>query len=404
LMTRGVPKTLASACLRAAVVTVLTLLMHGAGAQDRPAETKVRLVVGGKSAIFYLPLAVTERLGYFKERGIDAEIADVQSGARALQSLIGGSADVGVGTFDHTIQMQAKGQPVVAVLQYGLYPGFVLGTLASKAIAYAGPQSLKGLKIGVTSPGSSTHFMAAYMLVRSGFKADDASFIGIGVTSTAVAAARRGEIDALVSSDPMISLMQSEGLVRIVADTRTLAGTQAVYGGPYPGGVVYTTPAFIERNPAAVQAIVTAFVHALRWMPAHSADRKRHAAGVRAREQRGLHTGARREPGNVFARRTFRRGRRRDCLSGAQTVRCVSCECDDRPVQNFGHAVHRQGAVSRRNRSSGWISSINERRSDSDSLARACERNAARRGSLRLRRARHGDRHSDPLHRRQQLP
>ena len=113
--------------------------------------------------------------------------------------------------------------------------------------------------------------MVAYMLVRSGFKADDASFIGIGVTSTAVAAARRGEVDALVSSDPMISLMQSEGLVRIVADTRTFAGTQAVYGGPYPGGVVYTTPAFIERNPAAVQAVVAAFVRALRWMAVHSA-------------------------------------------------------------------------------------------------------------------------------------
>jgi NitT/TauT family transport system substrate-binding protein len=154
-MISAFPAASGSALLRVAIATALTLLMHGACAQDRPAETKVRLVVGGKSAIFYLPLSVTERLGYFKELGIDAEIADVQSGARALQSLIGGSADLGVGTFDHTIQMQAKGQPVVAVLQYGLYPGFVLGTLASKAIAYAGPQSLKGLKIGVTSPGSS---------------------------------------------------------------------------------------------------------------------------------------------------------------------------------------------------------------------------------------------------------
>jgi NitT/TauT family transport system substrate-binding protein len=258
--------------LSTVLITAFTLAVHGAAAQDKPAETRVRLAVGGKSAIFYLPLSVTERLGYFKDAGLDVEIADVQSGARALQALIGGSAEVGVGTFDHTIQMQAKGQPVVAILQYGLYPGFVLGTISSRAIAYAGPQSLKGAKIGVTSPGSSTHFMAAYMLVRNGLRADDASFVGVGVTSTAVAAARRGEIDALVSSDPMISLMVSEGLVRIAADTRTLAGTQAVYGGPYPGGVVYTTPAFIERNPAAVQAVVTAFVHALKWMAAHSAD------------------------------------------------------------------------------------------------------------------------------------
>ena len=250
----------------------LALQTATATAQDKPAAVKLRLAVGGKSAIFYLPLSVTERLGYFKDVGLDVEIADVQSGARALQSLIGGGADIGIGTFDHTIQMQAKGQPVVAVVQYGRYPGFVLGTIASKAIAYQGPQNLKGLKIGVTSPGSSTHFMAAYMLVRSGLKQDDASFVGVGVTSTAVAAVRRGEIDAIVSSDPMISLMQSEGLVRIVADTRTPAGAQAVYGGPYPGGVVYTTPAFIENNPSAVQAVVTAFVRALKWMATHSAE------------------------------------------------------------------------------------------------------------------------------------
>src|SRR6202011_5883679 len=98
------------------------------------------------------------------EMGQSRRIADVRD-ASAVPPILTVIAD----TFDHTIQMQAKGQPVVAVLHYGLYPGFVLGTLASKAIAYAGPQSLKGLKIGVTSPGSSTHFMAAYMLVRSGF-------------------------------------------------------------------------------------------------------------------------------------------------------------------------------------------------------------------------------------------
>jgi NitT/TauT family transport system substrate-binding protein len=197
----------------------------------------------------------------------------VQSGARALQSLVGGSAEVGVGTFDHTIQMQSKGQPVVAVTQYGHYPGFVLATIASKSIAYRGPQSLKGLTL------------AAYMLVRSGLKADDASFVGTGVTSTAVAAARRADIDAIVSSDPMISLMQSEGLVKVVADTRTPEGTRAVYGGPYPGGVVYTTTDFIAKNPRTVQAIVTAFVRPeMDVGPPGRGHRHGGAAGICARQ------------------------------------------------------------------------------------------------------------------------
>jgi NitT/TauT family transport system substrate-binding protein len=114
--------------------------------------------------------------------------------------------------------------------------------------------------------------MAAYMMVRNGLKPDDASFVGTGTTSTAVAAARRAEIDAIVSSDPMMTLMESENLVKVVADTRTAEGTKAVYGGPYPGGVIYAAPAFIEKNPQVVQKVTDAFVHALKWIASHSAD------------------------------------------------------------------------------------------------------------------------------------
>jgi NitT/TauT family transport system substrate-binding protein len=236
------------------------------------AQEKVRIAVGGKSAVFYLPLSVTERLGYFKDAGLDVEISDVASGGRTLQAIIGGSAEIGIGTFDHTIQMQAKNQPVVALVQYGRYPGFVLAMMRGKADLYKSPKDLKGLKIGVTSPGSSTHFMVAYMMARNGLKIDDASFVGTGTTSTAVAAARRAEIDAIVSSDPMMTMMENDNLVKIVADTRTAEGTKAVYGGPYPGGVIYATPAYIEKNPQAVQKVVDAFVRGLKWIANHSAE------------------------------------------------------------------------------------------------------------------------------------
>ena len=53
----------------------------------------------------------------------------------------------------------------------------------------------------------------------------------------------------------------------VVADTRTADGTKAVYGGPYPGGVIYAAPATIEKNPQAVQK-----VRGLRWIASHSAE------------------------------------------------------------------------------------------------------------------------------------
>jgi NitT/TauT family transport system substrate-binding protein len=243
-----------------------------AAAQEKPELAKVRLAVGGQAALYYLPLVVTQRLGLFREAGVEVDISDFAGGSRALQALVGGSADVVTGAFDHTIQMQAKNQPVVALVELGQFPGFVLALLNVKAAAYRSPADLKGMKIGVTAPGSSTHFMALQLMAKSGLKPDDASFLGVGATTTAVAAVKRGEIDAIVNTDPAVALLQREGLIKIVADTRTRDGTREVYGGIYPAAVMYASPAFIDKNPHTVQALVNAFVRGLAFMRSHSPE------------------------------------------------------------------------------------------------------------------------------------
>ena len=256
----------------AGLAAALTLaLVTGAQAQ-KPEVTKVRLAVGGKSSLYYLPLTITERLGYFKEAGLDVEISDFAGGAKSLQALIGGSADVVTGSFDHTIQMQAKSQSITAVALLGRFPGFALALRKEKAASYAGPKDLKGMKIGVTAPGSSTHFMVLYMMAQVGLKPDDAVFIGTGSGGTVVAAVLHGEVDGISNADPMITKLDRDGLITIVADTRTLEGTNKVYGGPYPAAVLYASAAFIEKNPATVQALVTAFVRGLKWVKGHSAE------------------------------------------------------------------------------------------------------------------------------------
>ena len=262
----------ATAKASVSALALIGLIGAAAAQAPKPENPKVRFAVGGKAGIYYRPVTATERLGYFKDAGLDVEMLDVASGARALQSIVGGSADVGTGNLDHTLQLQAKGQTIVGVVQYGDVPGFVMAMIKSKSDAFKTPRDLKGMKIGVTSPGSATHFMAAYLMVRNGLKPDEASFIGTGATSTAVAAARRAEIDAIVSSDPMISVIDQSGLVKIIYDTRTKEGTQAVYGGPYSGGIVYVTQAYLDKNPNTVQALVTAFVRTAKWIATHSPD------------------------------------------------------------------------------------------------------------------------------------
>jgi NitT/TauT family transport system substrate-binding protein len=264
--------------MQACRITALFLATFFATALPANAEQtslempKLRLAVGGKPALFYLPLTVTERLGYFREAGLDLEISDFPGGARALQALIGGSADVVAGSFEHTIQMQAKNQPIKGVVQLGQFPGYVLAVLAAKAKAYRGPADLKGMKIGITAPGSGTHVMVQHFMVRNGLAPNDASFVGVGAAGSAVAAVQRGEIDAIVNVDPMISLMESQGLIKVVADTRTLDGTRQVFGGLYPAAVLYARAPFVETNPRTVQALANALVRGLRWIATHSAE------------------------------------------------------------------------------------------------------------------------------------
>jgi NitT/TauT family transport system substrate-binding protein len=231
-----------------------------------PEKTDISIAVGGKTFMIYLPLSVTERLGYFKDAGLNVEIQEVNSGTKSAQALVGGSVDATAGSFDHTIQVQAKGQVITSVVLMGRYPGIVFGLVASKAAQYHGPQDLKGMKIGVTAPGSQTNIMVNYIMAKAGLKPNEASFVGVGGPTTAVAAVKHGEIDALSHADPAITQLELSAEFRPVYDTRSKAGTDAVFGGDYPSSVLYVLPSFVAKYPNTTQALVTAIVRGLHWM------------------------------------------------------------------------------------------------------------------------------------------
>ena len=120
-------------------------------------KKKITIAVGGKGLFYYLPLTIAERQGYFKDEGLEVEIPDFAGGAKALQALVGGSADMVSGAFEHTINMQAKKQPITAVVLQAGYSSIVLVLSKERAAKYRSAKDLKGLKIGVTAPGSSTN-------------------------------------------------------------------------------------------------------------------------------------------------------------------------------------------------------------------------------------------------------
>lgn len=229
-------------------------------------KTKVSIAVGGKNLFYYLPLTVAEQLGYFKDEGLQVEISDFAGGAKALQAMVGGSADVVSGAYEHTINMQAKNQPIVAFVLQGRAPQIVLAASNKTMPNYKTVADLKGKKIGVTAPGSSTSIMASFVLAKGGLKPTDVSFIGVGAASGALSALRSGQIDAIANLDPVISMLEQKNEIKTIADTRTLKDTNAVFGGPMPAATLYAPEAFIKKYPNTTQALTNAMVRALKWI------------------------------------------------------------------------------------------------------------------------------------------
>jgi NitT/TauT family transport system substrate-binding protein len=254
--------------LIAAATAVCTLIAGLAPtlAQGTPERTKVVLGVGGKSLLYYLPLTIAERKGYFKAQGLDVEINDFGGGAKSLQALVGGSVDVVTGAYEHTVRMQAKGQDIRAVIELGRFPAIVLAVRKSLADKVRSPADFKGLKIGVTAPGSSTYLTTVYAMSKAGLKATDASFIGIGGGASSVAAVKAGQVDVIAHPDPVISKLEADGDIKVLIDTRTEEGTRALFGGTNPAAVLYTRKEFADANPVTTQRLVNAFYAALQWL------------------------------------------------------------------------------------------------------------------------------------------
>jgi len=236
------------------------------GSAQKLERTKVTIAVGGKNLLYYLPLTIAEQKKFFEQEGLDVTIVDFAGGARALQAVVGGSADVVSGAFEHTINMQAKGQSMKAFVLQGRAPQIVLAVNTKTMPNFKSVADLKGKKIGVTAPGSSTNILCNFVIAKAGLKPSDVSYVGVGASQGAVAALRSGQIDAISNLDPVITILSRSNDIKIVSDTRDVAEADKVFGGPMPAATLYAPVAFIEKNPNTVQALTNAIVRANKWI------------------------------------------------------------------------------------------------------------------------------------------
>src|SRR6201985_1410334 len=237
------------------------------------AQSKVTIAVGGGGCLCYLPTILAQQLGEYEKAGVNVDLVDLKGGSDALKAMLGGSADVVSGYFDHCVNLAAKKQELQAFVVYDRYPGLVLVVAPGHSKEINSIKDLAGKEVSVSAPGSSTDFFLKYLLKKNGVDPTSTAVIGIGLGATAVAAMEQGQIDAAVMLDPGGTVLQgSHPDLKILADTRTQKDTLALFGGEYPGGALYSTAAWVASHDKEVQALTNAIVATLAWIHSHTAE------------------------------------------------------------------------------------------------------------------------------------
>jgi len=236
------------------------------------ANIPLKIMVGGLSKQIYLPNMLTQQLGYFKQEGLDVTLIDEASGQSAEDEVLAGQVDAGSGSYNHTIELQAAGKQMEAVVLLNVAPGEAEIVSAKEAGQIHSVSDLKGKNLGVTELGSGTQTLTTALLHKVGIAANQVHFIPVGAGDTFIAAMQQGRIDAGMTTEPTISRLISTGVGKVLVDLRTPESTQAALGGPYPFICVFMTNDYVNSHKDVVQKLVNAYVKTLKWMQTHSAE------------------------------------------------------------------------------------------------------------------------------------
>lgn len=235
-------------------------------------------VAGSSSQIALLAFNVARTKGFIEENGVKLKVIDFGSGAKGIQAFVGGDVDFVAATLEHVIRLRSKGVAARSVVAASKAPGIVMSVSKRFAPQYKDARDLVGKNVGVSAPGSASHTFLNLFLARKGVKPDQVSVIGVGNAGGAIAAMRTGnELVAIVNYDPVITMLNTSGDAKPVIDLRDIKNTKEELGTDFTFLSLITTDQYIQKNPKAVQAVVSGMVKALKWIPTATPEQVRAA-------------------------------------------------------------------------------------------------------------------------------
>lgn len=264
--------------------TALTIIAGSgaamAGGRVRAADASGRVIYPVAVPVYQTQF-VADRIGFFKEAGLDCKLIQGGSGVKTREIIASAQGDIGIGDITHPMQLSNRGRGGRVLMPVDTRSSSVM-FIIRKDLKDQGINTLEAFTewkrpdgrkpiVSVSSLGGTNHVWASYYMETMGLD-QKVTWIGTGNVDTMLGSLKSKQVDILVSSLSLLNEAREQGWGELLFDGTDEAIWNKHIGGKVPVTSHFTMQATIDKDPAKMQAFVTAIWRATQWIKAHTPE------------------------------------------------------------------------------------------------------------------------------------
>jgi NitT/TauT family transport system substrate-binding protein len=264
--------------------SALTIIAGGGAAMavgPALAEDNTGRVIYPVAVPVYQTQFVADRIGFFKEAGLDCRLLQGGSGVKTREIIASSQGDIGIGDITHPMQLSNHGRAGRVLMPVDTRSSSVM-FIIRKDLRDQGINTLEALTdwkrpdgrkpiVSVSSLGGTNHVWASYYMETMGLD-QKVTWIGTGNVDTMLGSLKTKQVDVLVSSLSLLNESVEQGWGALLFDGTDEAIWNKYIGGKVPVTAHFTLQSTIEKDPPKMQAFVTALWRATQWIKTHKPD------------------------------------------------------------------------------------------------------------------------------------
>lgn len=214
---------------------------------QKPTKT---LLVGTNEWPGFAPLYLAEQLGYYQNSAV--EIVDYPSSTEVSRAIRSGNLQAGGISIDETLLLAETFPGIRVILLMDLSNGadVILGKPQLKTLS-----DIKGKKVGVENTALGGYILSR-ALDKIGLSVEDITVVSLGY-SEHEAAFKQGEVDAVVTFEPVRSKLMATG-AKVLFDSRNIPGEVV--------DVLVVRQEIIETQPKDLERLIQGWFMALDYL------------------------------------------------------------------------------------------------------------------------------------------